>query len=196
MNDVVSWTLQARQGSKEAFSNIVRCYEQSVRGFLSRYSRRSEVIDDLAQEVFITAYKDLHRFDGQAPLGAWLLGIAKNRALHYLRGESRRKKREGHSLDAALNDQRIATMETQSVDEAKSESVALSECLEDLPAHSYDLIQAYYYNKSTAEQLAKDEGQKSSTIRMRLVRVRRRLADCIRQRLSVSSQSKSVEEKI
>ncbi|MDF1662643.1 MAG: sigma-70 family RNA polymerase sigma factor, partial [Planctomycetota bacterium] len=175
MNDVVSWTQQARRGSKEAFSNIVRCYEQNVRGYLSRYSQRSEVIDDLAQEVFIAAYKDLHRFDGKGPLGAWLLGIARHRALHYLRGESRRKKREGHSLDAALNDERIAHMETQTIDDTQDESAALSHCLDQLPSHSYDLIQAFYYNKSSAEQLAEGQGQKSSTIRMRLVRVRRRL---------------------
>lgn len=196
MNDVVSWTLQARRGSKEAFSNIVRCYEQDVRAYLSRYSRRSEVIDDLAQEVFIAAYKDLSRFDGQSPLGAWLLGIARHRALHYLRGESRRKKREGHSLDAALNDERIAHIEAQVEDEAKAESAALARCLEDLPAHSYELIQAFYFNKSTAEQLAEETGQKSSTIRMRLVRVRRRLAECIRKRLSGPTRRELLEEEL
>lgn len=194
MNDVVSWTLQARQGSKEAFSKIVRCFEQDVRGYLSRYSRRSEVIDDLAQEVFITAYKDLNRFDGRSPLGAWLMGIARHRALHYLRGESRRMKREGHSLDAALNDERLARLETQSVDDSKSEALALTQCLEALPAHSHDLIQAYYFHKSTAEQLAEAEGQKSSTIRMRLMRIRRRLADCIRQRLERPALQAQVED--
>lgn len=187
MNEVVSWTLQARQGSKEAFAQIVRFYQGDVRAYLTRFVRRLDVVDDLAQEVFITAYKDLPRFSGSGSLGAWLMGIARHRALHYLRGESRRRKREGHSLDAAINDERLAHMDRLNVDEALSEAKALELCLEELPEHSAQLIRAFYFDKASAEQLAADEGRKSSAIRMRLMRIRRRLADCIRQRVGLKS---------
>ncbi len=47
-------------------------------------------MDDIAQEVFITAFKRLHTFRRGEDVGAWLRGIARNKLLNYYRSSSRR----------------------------------------------------------------------------------------------------------
>ena len=65
---------------RHAFSELVRQHQSAVRGFLRRLTGgRHALADDLAQETFLEAYRDLARFRGDAKFGAWLLGIAYNR---------------------------------------------------------------------------------------------------------------------
>ena len=65
---------------RHAFGELVRQHQSAVRGFLRRLTGgRHALADDLAQETFLEAYRNLARFRGDATFGAWLLGIAYNR---------------------------------------------------------------------------------------------------------------------
>lgn len=65
---------------RHAFGELVRQHQSAVRGFLRRLTGgRHAFADDLAQETFLAAYRDLARFRGGAAFSTWLLGIAYNR---------------------------------------------------------------------------------------------------------------------
>lgn len=64
---------------RHAFGELVRQHQSSVRGFLRRLTGgRHALADDLAQETFLAAYRDLARFQGGSAFPTWLLGIAYN----------------------------------------------------------------------------------------------------------------------
>ena len=64
---------------RHAFGELVRRHQSAVRGFLRRLSGgRHALADDLAQETFLSAYRDLGRYRGDAAFSTWLLGIAYN----------------------------------------------------------------------------------------------------------------------
>src|SRR5512142_453536 len=67
-----------RAGQRAALEQFVRCYQRRVFAFLSRALGYGLSIDDLAQDVFIRAYRALPDFDsqGQARLSTWVLTIA------------------------------------------------------------------------------------------------------------------------
>jgi len=102
---------RARAGSEEAFAGIVRIHQGRIRAFLGRYLRDRDAVDDLAQEVFLAAYRSLSTFKGDSSLSIWLLGIARHRALAHLRSEARRRAREAGSLQAALSEWRLRRFE-------------------------------------------------------------------------------------
>src|ERR1035438_5183166 len=61
---------------RHAFSELVRQHQSAVRGFLRRLTGgRHALADDLAQETFIEAYRNLGRFHGESAFAAWLFGI-------------------------------------------------------------------------------------------------------------------------
>src|SRR5204862_7412080 len=84
MDDESSWITQALEGSQEAFAQILRAHQASIGGYLSRYVRSDDLVDDLAQETFIAAHRSLAAYRHEASLRTWLLGIARKIALRYL----------------------------------------------------------------------------------------------------------------
>ena len=92
----------AREGSAEAFTALVAAYQARVRGYLARWVRDAATVDDLAQEVFLAAYRNLRGFDGAVPIGAWFAGIARNQALTHLRSLRRKRAREADAFAAAF----------------------------------------------------------------------------------------------
>lgn len=71
-------------GDKEAFSEFYKIFAPMVHGIILARAPRSEV-DDLVQEVFIAAYKNLHALREKNAVGGWLAMIARNRATEFFR---------------------------------------------------------------------------------------------------------------
>ena len=72
--------LQAfRQGKPGAFDAIVRAHQDRVYAFCARMLSDREEALDIAQEVFLSAYRNLGGFREEASLATWLLRIAANR---------------------------------------------------------------------------------------------------------------------
>ena len=64
---------------QNAFSELVRRHQSAVRGLLRQLTRSDVALaDDLAQETFIRAYKNIRSFRGEAKFSTWLYRIAYN----------------------------------------------------------------------------------------------------------------------
>lgn len=84
----------ARRGSAKAFATLVDRHSGPVRSFLRRLDGGWSDADDLAQEVFITAWTQLGRWRTDSSLRAWLCGIAYRKWLGHRRGRRRAQARE------------------------------------------------------------------------------------------------------
>ena len=74
---------------QNAFSELVRRHQSAVRGLLRQLTRSDVALaDDLAQEAFIRAYKNIRSFRGEAKFSTWLYRIAYN----CFREEARKRK--------------------------------------------------------------------------------------------------------
>jgi RNA polymerase sigma-70 factor (ECF subfamily) len=69
-------------GNAEAFEFIVERHRRQVYRVCYRFAGNHEDAADLAQDVFVRAFKGLRRFKGQAALGTWLYRVAVNAALN------------------------------------------------------------------------------------------------------------------
>jgi RNA polymerase sigma-70 factor, ECF subfamily len=88
--DVDSVVRQVLRGKRDAFRVLVKEYNLTVRSYISSQVYHMDEVDDLAQEVFIAAYRSLKTFRQGADFGAWLRGIARNKLYNHFRGYSRR----------------------------------------------------------------------------------------------------------
>ena len=95
MNDEQTWVLQAQQGSDEAFTRLVEEHQTHVYNLCYRMLGEPEAAEDAAQESFLRAYQNLHRYDQTRPFPTWLLSIAA----HYCIDRLRRRKLSVFSLD-------------------------------------------------------------------------------------------------
>jgi len=72
----------SRAGDRAAFDTIVARHGRHVYQLCYRFVGNHEDASDLAQDVFVRAYRGLHRFKGEASLGTWLYRIAVNVSLN------------------------------------------------------------------------------------------------------------------
>ncbi len=73
-------------GDIEAFDELYKTFAPLVHGILLAKLPREDV-DDIAQEVFLSAYKNLHTLREKGAVGAWLVMIARNRAAEFYRSK-------------------------------------------------------------------------------------------------------------
>jgi len=92
---------QARSGDPDAFRALVERHSRVVFRAAFRMTGNRQDAEDIVQEAFLRAYRQLGRFDDRAEFGTWLYRIATNRALDLIRVRRRRSE----NLAAAEPDQ-------------------------------------------------------------------------------------------
>src|ERR1044071_735497 len=85
MNSAEDLIARARRGDEEAFRLIFERYTRPVMRFIFYMVNERALAEDLAQETFVRAYKNLSTLRDEAALSTWLFGIARNVAREALR---------------------------------------------------------------------------------------------------------------
>jgi RNA polymerase sigma-70 factor (ECF subfamily) len=75
----------SQSGNTRAFEDIVRLHSSRVYNYLFHMTRQRQDAEDLAQQTFVKAYRNIHRFDPARPIINWLLTIARRTALNHFR---------------------------------------------------------------------------------------------------------------
>lgn len=90
---------QARKGDQHAFRVLVERHSQSVFHLAFRMTGNEQDAEDLVQETFLRAYKQIHRFDGRAAFRTWLYRICANCSLDLIRARKSRNEQQSWSGD-------------------------------------------------------------------------------------------------
>ena len=153
---------RVQDGDSAAFSQLVREFSLPVRGYLlSRMYHRDDA-DDLAQEIFITAYQNIHKFLPGESFLSWLFGIANNKLLHHFRSRQRRDSAVSSFQDFLWEE--IGTRVQAITESVKSERMeVLLLCIEKLPEKMRHIVRAHLREEKAAE-LAIELGTSTGTI--------------------------------
>ncbi len=91
---------EARKGDQKAFRVLVERHSQSLFRLAYRMTGNEQDAEDVVQETFLRAYKQIHRFDGRAAFGTWLYRIGANCSLDLMRArQSRREQQQPSAYD-------------------------------------------------------------------------------------------------
>lgn len=80
----------ARSGDPQAFDVLVRRYRPRIFALALHLTGSRSEADDITQDAFLRAYKNIDRFEGRSEFFTWLYRIALNRALNVRRDKRRR----------------------------------------------------------------------------------------------------------
>lgn len=172
---------QASAGCSDSFRQLVEQNHQLIRLYLGNYVQCSSQVDDLAQEVFVVAYCHIDHFNRRSKFSTWLVGIARNKALEFLRAEKKAKKIQKQFFEAEIASRQITRLETQHQESefAERRLVAMQLCLGKLKDRSRKLIDLYYFKQQSAAIIAAESKISAGSVRMRLLRIRQVLQKCI-----------------
>ena len=163
----------------EFFEGLVQEHQASLRVFVRSLGVEPDWVDDLAQDAFVTAYRELNSYDSDRDFGKWLRGIARN----LVRNEMRKQGRHRRILHEGLSQHLLILAENEKDQSDDTKLTALRDCVEQLPGKSRELVRSRYYEGWDATVLADKFEMKSATVRQTLLRIRRKLYVCINQRV-------------
>src|SRR3954464_11302295 len=91
MNSHEDLIARARRGDEEAFRLIFERYTRPVISFIFYMVNQRELAEELAQETFVRAYRNLNALRDEVKLSTWLFGIARNVARESIRRQQRER---------------------------------------------------------------------------------------------------------
>lgn len=110
LDDEQAWIRQSQQGDHAAFEALIMCHQRMIHGLTFRMTGSTADAEDLAQETFIHAFRQLPSFRGEARFSSWLYRIAINLCLNW----KKRQARQQNLLNAWEEDRQASSGENNS----------------------------------------------------------------------------------
>jgi RNA polymerase sigma-70 factor (ECF subfamily) len=178
VTDEKTWVAQVQQGNDDAFTQIVETYQKPIYNLCYRMLGEAGAAEDAAQEAFLRAYQNLHRYDLSRAFGTWILSIAA----HYCIDLLRKKKFAMFSMDAENDDGMSFELPDAFAPAPEAESVKrelharLHILLKNLDETDRAAVIMRYWYDFSEKEIAQSLNLTVSAVKSRLHRSRRALA--------------------
>ena len=172
-NEIISKVLS---GDHQAYAGLVNRYQNYVFTLTLRMVKNREDAEEVAQDVFIKAYKYLADFRGASKFTTWLYTIVNNTCISFLR----KKKLDIHSLD---NEKVFQAADNQdsgiraNMVEQKSKLAMVNDAIGLLNPDDAQILTLFYKAEQSLEETAQVLGIEVNAAKVRLHRARARLKE-------------------
>jgi RNA polymerase sigma-70 factor, ECF subfamily len=102
-DDDAGFVVRSRQGDMEAFAVLVKRHQKKMLNMAYRMIGDYDEACDVVQESFLSAYRAIGKFRGDARFSTWLGSIVLNQARNHLKQKNARSRNEGISLDESAD---------------------------------------------------------------------------------------------
>ena len=167
-------------GRADAFEPLLDRHLQHVRTFVALRAPAAELVDEIAHEAFVFAFRNLAQFQAGTAFQAWLRAIAWN----LLRQEVQRFSREqaNQARYAELLEWETTVRPPATADARELDS--LEDCVRAMPSPMQELLKLKYHDELPSEEIARQLSRSTAWVRTVLFRVRQELKECIEQKLA------------
>lgn len=172
-NEIIRLVLS---GDHQAYAELVNRHKDYVFTLVLRIVKSREDAEEVAQDVFIKAYKYLADFKGNSKFTTWLYTIVNNTSISFLR----KKRPEVLSMDNErvfeVADNQDSGMRADQV-EQKSKINMVNRAIKLLSPDDAEIITLFYKGEQSLDEIATILGVEPNTAKVRLHRARTRLKE-------------------
>ena len=164
------------KGDQQAYAELVNRYKNYVFTLALRFTKNREDAEEVAQDIFVKAYRSLADFKGTAKFSTWLYTVVYTTSITFLR----KKKHEVHSLE---NERIFEMAENQDSGfsanqvEQKSRVSMVNDAIAMLNPDDAQIITLFYKAEQSLEEIGAILGLEQNTAKVRLHRARQRLKE-------------------
>ncbi|QZE14219.1 sigma-70 family RNA polymerase sigma factor [Halosquirtibacter laminarini] len=168
---------QIKKGNTHAFEFLVRKYQRLVFHMLYKMGFTQEVVEDLAQEVFIKLYEKIDSFRNESKISTWVASITWRHGIDY-----KRKKRPMVSPSEDLSSYENLTPSNEEIlanlyKEEKQQMV--QDAIKKLPYDSQCLINLFYNEEFSYEEISEITKKPLGSVKSMLNRARTRIKEIV-----------------
>lgn len=160
------------KGDQTLFTHLVERYQSYVFTLTLRQMGNREDAEEVAQDVFVKAYRCLADFRGEARFSTWLYTIVRTSCATHLRKKRHPTASLDHpAVEARLDNHARPTAELRSRNEVLNQAIRL------LGPEDAQVITLFYQGEQSLEEIGRIMGLDTNSVKVRLFRARRRLKD-------------------
>ena len=165
------------KGDANAFAYLVNTYKTMVYSLALKMMKNTEEAEEVAQDTFIKAYKNLNKFKGDAKFSTWLYKIGYRNCLDALK-----KHQEKYNI-FAIDEVTINKIEsTESIlqgIERKERAQIINKCLLKLPEDERSILWMFYFEELSLKEIMQITDMSESNTKVKLHRARKRLLSVV-----------------
>ena len=181
-----------KRGDRRAFEMLVVKYQRRIERLIARMVRDVDLVQDIAQESFIRAYRALPQFRGDSAFYTWLYRIAVNTAKKTLLELKRDPVVTEAALQSADDDDETSRRQNELISESTPESelaareiaAAVNAAMEALPEDLRQAITLREIEGLSYEEIAETMNCPIGTVRSRIFRAREAISAKVKPLLS------------
>lgn len=164
---------QVLNGNTAAFRVLVDNYKHLVFSMVVKIVKNHEVAEEVTQDSFLKAYHGLSTFKNESKFSTWLFRIAYNTAVS--------KTRKKTVITSAIDDHVIENFSIEAVQENLDELEEgeklqlLNKAIADLNLDEQLLINLFYFNQQSVEEISTVTGLTDSNVKVKLHRIRKKM---------------------
>jgi RNA polymerase sigma-70 factor (ECF subfamily) len=156
--------------SPVTFAEGVREHQDEIYGVALRITGDRDTALDVVSSTFLKAYRAFDRYDQTRPLRHWLLRIATNEAISYVRKRGRELRRRVDVEQASAIADVTGAPDAESV--AREDRTRIRAAVSALPELYRVVIVLRYFNELSVDEIAQITGRPASTVGVQLLRGR------------------------
>jgi RNA polymerase sigma-70 factor, ECF subfamily len=153
-SDTVSIVSMIKSKNERGFHMLYEKYSGALYCSILKFGIRSQVAEDLLQDTFVKIWKNIDNFDAnKGSLFTWMLRIAKNKAIDYLRSTAYQQQLACENIDLLLQHQDCSCTRHQAYNDAESNDFKKNTLVQ-LNEKYAEVIEMIYFYGWTQEQTA------------------------------------------
>ena len=169
---------RVQKGDLDAYGEIVREYQSSVFNVCLRILRNTQEAEDLAQEAFLRAYRNISQYDPSRPFGPWMRVLAANLCYNHLN----KARLEGGPLEDERGFiPRDPQRGPESLLELSQEHQDLYHKIWQLPESQRIALELRHFQGLSYQEMAAALNLPLNTVRSHLYRARQKLAELLEE---------------
>ncbi len=161
---------RCRAGDQDAYYHIYRLYSRQMFNVSCRITATEEDAEDALQEAFISAFKNLDHYRGDATFGAWLKRIVVNKSINALKKRRHELISDKEEWDVPEEGEESGYMEGLTVERVKK-------AIEELPDGYRSVLSLYLLEGYDHQEIAEIMGISESTSKSQLNRAKTKLRE-------------------
>ncbi|HRE68728.1 MAG: RNA polymerase sigma factor [Cytophagales bacterium] len=166
---------RCRQGDREAYYKLYKLYSRSMYNVGFRIVNNTEEAEDVLQEAFTSAFRNLHHYRGDSTFGAWLKRIVINKAINYLHKRKAERMPEDERWDVhEEEEENILEGFPFSVEQVRS-------AIERLPDGYRSVLSLYLLEGYDHAEIGEIMGITESTSKSQFNRAKKKLKDLLEE---------------
>ena len=169
-------------GDTNAFAYLVDAYKDMVFSLAFKMTKNREEAEEVSQDTFIKAFKNLNKFKGDSKFSTWLYRIGYHACLDAI------KKNKNHNNSLEINE--ITFNKIQSVDtilqgiERKERAKVINDCLLKLPEEERSLIWMFYFDELSLKEIIEVTQIPEANLKVKLHRARKKLLAIVKENVA------------